>query len=43
MADWRSNRRGHFVDAQRLSTWLPQIIIHNLAQAERKVGQNVDS
>jgi hypothetical protein len=39
---WRSRRQGHFVDAQRVSVRLPQIVVHDFAEAERKVGENVD-
>jgi hypothetical protein len=40
--DWRSSRQGHFVHAQRLSTWLPQIVMHNLTEAEGKIAKDVN-
>jgi hypothetical protein len=38
---WRSSCQGHFVDAQRQSVRLPQIVVCDLAKAERKVGKDV--
>jgi len=36
-----STRQDHFVDA-RMPVWLPQIVVHHVAEAERKVGKDVD-
>jgi hypothetical protein len=42
--NWRSMRQGHFVIApHRLPAWSPQIVVHDLAEAEGKVGKDVDA
>jgi hypothetical protein len=37
-----SSRQRHFVDAQRFSVWLLQIVMYDLAEAEREVGKDVN-